>query len=142
MISREPIYAALFAKLQAIQGVVTCSRILKHWSEVGTAEQPALYLAQKSMTAEVTFGKPTRWTLEAEVYIYVRTDRLTEPPATQMNNLIDAVEAALAPDQSTPNVQTLGGLVSHCWINGKIETDEGTLGEQAVAVIPINMLAA
>ena len=45
-----------------------------------------------------------------------------------------------AADAALRNVQTLGGLVSDCWISGKIETDEGALGGQAVAIIPIEMI--
>jgi hypothetical protein len=35
---------------------------------------------------------------------------------------------------------TLGGLVNYCRIEGDIETDEGLLGEQAVAIIPVSIL--
>ncbi|HXP74621.1 MAG TPA: hypothetical protein VN823_10790 [Stellaceae bacterium] len=56
-----------------------------------------------------------------------------------MNPLLDAIETALAPDLVT-NVQSLGGLVAHCWIAGKVETDEGVLGGQAVAIVPIEIL--
>ena len=37
--------------------------------------------------------------------------------------------------------QTLGGLVHDCRIAGDIETDEGRLGDQAVAIIPIEMMS-
>jgi hypothetical protein len=30
--------------------------------------------------------------------------------------------------------------VKHCWISGAIETDEGVLGGQAVAIVPIEIL--
>lgn len=34
---------------------------------------------------------------------------------------------------------TLGSLTYQAWINGKIETDEGTLGGQSVAIVPIRI---
>src|SRR6185437_9432536 len=133
---------ALFATLSAAADFVTASRRLRHWSHVGPAEQPALFQAQKSETARRTRGLPPRWTLEVDLFIYAQaTDELTAP-ASVLNPLLDAIEAALAPagaDLGT-GVQRLGGLVSHCWISGKIQTDEGVLGGQAVAIVPIEIV--
>ena len=58
-----------------------------------------------------------------------------------LNPLLDAVEAALAP-AATTGVQDLGlpAMVQHAAIAGKIDTDEGTLGDQAVAIIPVEIL--
>lgn len=138
--NREPIYAALFALLEGAAEFATVSRRLRHWGDVGAAEQPALFLAQKGETAIRNRGAPPKWTLAVDLYLYCRApDELTSP-AMAMNPLIDAIEAALAPvggDAALRNVQTLGGLVSDCWISGKIETDEGALGGQAVAIIPV-----
>ena len=39
-------------------------------------------------------------------------------------------------------MQTLGGLAAHAWTAGKIETDEGVLGGQAVAIVPVEILVA
>jgi hypothetical protein len=36
--------------------------------------------------------------------------------------------------------QTLNGIVSHCWISGKIEIIEGVLNNQGIAIIPVDML--
>ena len=49
---REPIYAALFTLASGAANFVTVSRRLRHWSDVGAAEQPALFMIQKSETAE------------------------------------------------------------------------------------------
>lgn len=141
MINREPIYAALFARLAASAGYVTTSRRLKHWNDVSYTEQPALFMAQRGEVATTTGrGLTTEWTLNVDVYVYVRTDG-GQPPGPLLNQLLDAIEAALAPSQ-IENVQTLGGLVHWCRIEGAIETDEGTLGDQAVAIIPISMFVS
>ena len=135
--NREQIYSALFAKLQAVAGFTTVSRRLKLWDDVPQSEQPALFMAQKRESATGEPGLNRVWTFEVDVYLYARTcDDKEESPATTINPLVDAVIAALAPDPIT-NKQTLGGLVQHAWIEGTIETDEGVLGEQGVAVIPI-----
>lgn len=140
--NREAIYSALFARLQGIPGLASTSRKLRHWSDVGQSEQPALFCAQGSQTAlpgDPTLGLPTKWTLNADLYLYARTDG-EQVSAAVLNPILDAIEAALKPDNPTRRTQTLGGLVERCWIEGEIQTDEGTLGDQAVAIVPIRML--
>lgn len=137
--TREPIYNALFAKLAAAAGFATASRRLRHWSDVGAAEQPALFQVQKSETVRRDAGLPPKWTLGIDLFVYAHAPDDATAATTVMNPLLDAIEAALAPDPLS-NLQTLGGLVAHCWIAGKVETDEGVLGGQAVAIVPIEIL--
>jgi len=142
MIEREPIYAALLALAQGAAGFVTVDRRLRHWSSVSPAEQPALFMSQKAETASVkTLGASTLWTLSADLYLYVHSSDPFAAPASLLNPLIDAVEAALAPSPAT-GIQDLGlpDMVSHAYIAGKLETDEGVLGDQAVAIIPVEIL--
>jgi hypothetical protein len=58
-----------------------------------------------------------------------------------LNPLIDAVEAALAPSPAA-GLQNLDlpAMVQHAAIAGKIDTDEGALGDQAIAIIPVEIL--
>ena len=143
--TREPIYAALFALLAGAAGFATASRRLRHWSDVAAAEQPALFMAQKSETAEQKRGLPTKWTCDIDAYLYCRAPDELTPPTAVLNPLLDAIEAALAPasgGDAAANVQTLGGLAFQAWINGKIETDEGTLGGQSVAIVPIRIIVS
>jgi hypothetical protein len=142
MISREPIYAALFGLLETAADFTAVDRRLRHWSDVAPAEQPALFMAQKSELAKInTLGAPTVWTLSVDVYIYVHSSDPYLAPATVLNPLLDAVEAALAPSVTT-GLQDLGlpATVQHAYIAGKVETDEGVLGDQAVAIVPIEIL--
>jgi hypothetical protein len=142
---REEIYQALFSLLQQVTGAPTCSRHLLHWSDVAPAAQPALYLTTVGEGFERIHGLPPKRVLRARVWLYTcSSPNLATPPSTQINELLDAIEAALAPTEPSPDglgmVQTLGGLVYHCWIEGNIETDEGYLGSQGVCVIPISIL--
>jgi hypothetical protein len=139
--NREAIYAGLFNKVAAIGGFVTTSRLLKHWAEVSPDLQPALYQAQASESAETITGCPTKWMLHVKLYLYVRTDGLT-PPSTIMNPLLDAIDAAMQYRNPITGKNDLGGLPGVEWarIDGEIQTDEGTLGQQAVAVVPILIL--
>ena len=135
--TREPVYAALFALLSGAASFATASRRLRHWSDVGPAEQPALFVVQKSETAERKASLPAKWRASVDVYMYAHAPDDETAPATVLNPLLDAIEAALAPVGA---VQTLGGLAAHAWIAGKIETDEGVLGGQAVAIVPVEIL--
>lgn len=138
--TRETIYAALYAKLTAIPGIVTTGRRLKHWSDVPAEQQPALYLIQRNETPSQVKGVPAKWSLKADLYLYVNTGNDENiAPATLLNPLLDAIEAVLAVEPFS-GFQTLGGLVSHAWIAGTIETSEGVLGNQEVAIIPIEIL--
>ncbi len=137
--TREPIIAALFAKLSAVPGLALSSRILRHYTELRPADQPALFLAPQSQLATRKRGFPTVWTISANVYLYVKRSGNDIVPDSLMNPLLDAIEAALDPAGGV-EVQTLGGLCDHAWIEGAIETDEGVLGDQAIAIIPIRIL--
>jgi hypothetical protein len=136
--NREAIYAALFAKVSAAAHFVTTSRRLRHWGDVKPGEQPALFQSQVNESASPKLGYPTKWTMNVRLYVYVQSPQNSPAPSSALNPLLDAVEAALAPDPVT-NRQTLNGACYHCAINGTIETDEGTLGVQSVAIIPLTI---
>ena len=127
---REPIYAALFAKLSELPGIKVASRTFKHFSDCAPADQPALYMVQRHESATTTPGLKTVWTLSCDLLLYAHTKGNKKiAPASVLNPLLDAVEAAFAVDNHVLNKCTLGGLVQHAWIEGTIETDEGLLGE-------------
>lgn len=143
MISREPIYAALFARLQACYPWVTSSRILKHWADVPAQLQPAMFMTQVGENAETISRQRPKWRLHVKAYVYMHAATQSGVIASQLlNPVLDAVSQALQPDYPTQESQTLGGLVSYARIEGNLETDEGFLGDQAVAIIPITLLTA
>lgn len=144
-VTRETVYAALFALLSNVDGFVTYSRRLKHWSNVIAEEQPALFQVQGHQAPQQTGrGIPPKWLLRAELYVYVNAGKDSSVvPAISLNKLLDSIEAALKPSTGTDlmqNVQTLGGIVSHCWLDGEIEVFDGALGEQSIAIVPISIL--
>ena len=144
MIQREAIYAALWSLAAEAAQFATASRRLRHWSDVSPNEQPALFMSEKGAVAKVpALGAPVVYTLFADLYLYAHSADPYLSPTTILNPLLDAVEAALAPSPVT-GIQNLGlpAMVSHAYIAGRIETDEGVLGDQAIAVIPIEILAA
>ena len=137
---REEIALALFAKLSAVPGFVTVSRKMKHWSDTPASEQPSLFVRQTGQVYEQNLGLPPRLILNFEVAVYAQSSDPGDIPTSIQNALLDDVAAALAPDDFGTKALTLGGLCKHCWIDGNIETDEGLLGQQTVALIPIKVL--
>lgn len=142
MINRETIYAALWALGAGTARFASANRRLRHWSDVSPAEQPALFMSEKGSHAVTKkLGAPIAWTLYAEFYIYAHSSDPYLAPGTILNPLLDALEAALAPSPTT-GIQDLGlpELVQHVYIAGKIETDQGVLGDQAIAIVPVEVL--
>jgi len=137
--NREAIYNALFNKVKVLKSIKTASRILVHYDEVPARDQPALYQTQISETPIQQKGMPVKWNLKVNLHLYVnRGSDHKIIPSQEINKLIDAIELILKPDAS--GFQTLDGVVSHCWISGTIITSEGLLGDQEVAIIPIDIL--
>lgn len=139
--SRETIYAAVFNILNGLVAFATRSRDLKHWVDVSANLQPAVYMNQTGESANTVTGSPTKWTLRLDVYIYARVQSDQNPGAV-LNPLIDAVCNALNvvhPITGRTNLGIAG--VEWVRVEGNIETDEGSLGEQAVAIIPVIIYA-
>lgn len=138
--NREAIYSALFAQLTTAAGFATFSRRLKHWEEVPAVAQPALFQVQKSEEVKARTSLPSKVLMHLDLYLYSTATDAAVSSSIAMNALLDAVADALQPASGQLN-QTLGGLVDYCRISGVIETDEGALGAQAVAIVPIEILA-
>jgi hypothetical protein len=142
-VDREAIFAALTSRLSGALAPATVSRKVRHWSEVPPSEQPAAFIEQGDQTGEAEYGKPTKWNLKATVYVYV-TDTTAAGPYPALNGLVQAVERALsgAPGErfSAGGPTTLAGLVQSCRVTGVTDSG-GALGDQAVAVIDVDILA-
>ncbi len=142
MIVRENIYAALFAaatlNLQT-NGVVTISRRLKHWADVPSDRQPAVYMLQRQESVNPeTPGELAYWTFKVDLYVYVWTAP-DKNPGPIINPIIDLIHANFIAAQNSDGSATLGGLVMDAYIDGTIETSEGCLGDQEVAIIPVTV---
>jgi hypothetical protein len=139
MIARETIYTALFALVTAAPGLKKTSRRLIAWEEVAPADQPALFMVQRTEMAKVVTRLPTVWTLKVDLVLYGNNSAQDSvAPMSLLNPIVDYIVAAMLPP-IVPYEQTLGGLVERCRIDGEIITDEGVLGNQAVVVIPVEI---
>jgi len=142
MIIRESIYNALWELAAGAASFVSMNRRLRHWTDVAPAEQPALFMSEKGGTAVTkALGAPIVWTLYADFYVYVHSSDPYLAPTMLLNPLLDALEVALTPSPAT-GIQNLGlpEMVQHAYIAGKVETDEGVLGDQAIAIVPVEVL--
>lgn len=152
--NREAIYSALFTLFANLAGsdntllFKTATRNLKTFEELPPEGQPAILMQQRTESGRYVRGLPTVWEGHVVLYVYVTTQAMVDQsvvPAEILNPLLDAIEAAIAPDkfdQDPDGVVTLGGLVSHVAIEGTIEIFQGDLGNQEVAMVPITFLTA
>ena len=136
--TREPIYSALFALLAGISAVRFSSRRLQAFTTVSAADQPALFMEQKSEQCVTHTNMPSLWSLHVDILVYVNTGG-NDPavtPSMLLNPVLDAVMNALMPPIAIGE-QTLGGLVSRCRLDGNVEIVEGVQGDQALAIVPV-----
>jgi hypothetical protein len=150
--NRENIYAAVFVIFSAAASFKTTGRRVVTWADVDKERQPALFMAQAGESALRVKGFPAKWTISVKLYLYCHAENDHAPVGPVMNPLLDAI-AALVQTKANPDgsrrpllpgeTNDLGiAGVSHCWIEGNIETDEGALGSQGVAIIPVSILVA
>ena len=138
MIIRESIYAALWTLGAGAASFASANRRLRHWAEVAPTEQPALFMAEKGGHAVTkALGSPITWTLYADFYVYVHSSDPYLAPARPRARREAGSEALPA-----TGIQNLGlpAMVQHAYIAGKIETDAGVLGDQAIAIVPVEIL--
>lgn len=138
--SRETAFVALFTKLQTLSGSFnTIDRKLQLLESIAPPLLPALFVTVGKQTVAVRAGVPPRRTLHAELFIYVSSADAKVASGIQLNTLIDAVEACLAPPAYQAQ-QTLGGAVAHAWVEGTIDVYEAVKTQRAAALIPVTML--
>lgn len=123
----------------------TVSRRVKLFSDVDTGSQPACFQAEHTSTEGQTTNLPYKTTLEANWIIYHATGKDKKAiPAIENNLIIKGVRIALEPKPNDPGFldrrNTLGGLVHHCFISGRIFRDPGDIDDQAMIVVPIKLL--
>ena len=140
-LDRNAIYDALFNLGVASSEFATTGRRVQLWNSVDA--QPALFLrsGDDSYPERDVRRSRVQVTLHAEFWIYYNTADKNEAPGIMLDSLISALEDALRPGVMC-QCQTLGlPYVSHCWIEGEINKDDGALTGQAIARIPIKILA-
>lgn len=151
-VNREACWAALFALLQAKlagMGIVTMGRQHVQPPSLSPEQQPALFVVQtRESRAPMPPGLPVKLCLDGFLILYLQVptslDQIvgqeTSLAATQINVLLKAIDDALQPDNLVTGKQTLGGLVTHCWLEGDVDMDPGIFSSQGAAILPVKML--
>lgn len=140
---RDGILNALFQRLKSQLGVAVVTIGRRHMMppQLTSAMQPALFVIQGSETRDPhPRGTGGKLTMRALLVAYCYDTTANVDGSTQLNILIGKIEDALAPDNLSTNVQTLGDKAYHCWIDGEADVDPGVFGQQAVAIIPVTIL--
>lgn len=153
--NREAIFNALFSLVspgegqggkivgQAGETLAFTSRRMRLFPDLPAV--PALCQAEYGETFVQQTGLPHRRSLSAAWMVYHRAgEDPSAVPSTTTNNLLDALEAAIRPQVGDPGYlaqrQTLGGLIHHGYIDGKVIRVPGDLDGEALVVIPITLL--
>lgn len=148
--SRDPIFQALFALGQAIAWTDPVTGQPGQWQmtrrrlstpdQIGADEQPALLQAETEETIAQLTKMPSKRILTAAWVIYLKPYEAPSSTGPLLNTVLDAVDAAFAPDDLSGEACTLGGLVIHAWIDGAVFKDAGDLDQQAMLIVPIKLL--
>lgn len=137
---RELIYTTLFNYLKdnLSDDIKLFSRRLRHFNDVGEADTPALFLTQNNEISEAITNMPTKWTFTPEIYLYVNIGNDNDlSPYTILNPILDKIQFLFDIKMNTN--YNMDGLINHVKIAGTIENDGGTLGQIAVAIIPLQI---
>lgn len=141
--NREAIQASLFDHLTGnatgLTDLKTASRRLKPPQDVGAGNCPALFQVYKGETVEWSGMQPLKRTMHLDLVLYVHSGDKSFPTSSLLGPMLDAIEQSFGAGDPV-RVLTLGGLARRVTINGRIETDEGLLGEYAYAIVPVDIL--
>ena len=142
--TREQAMIALFNLLTSAYSFNYTSRRPITASGLATLSMPALLLIDDD--EEHVKGKyvtPAIRTLSCAAWIFISTGQdVSITPATLLNNIIDLIDpvsnGVLKPG---PNGrQTLGNLVTDCYIEGKVQKDPGVQGGIGFAHVPMKII--
>lgn len=157
MIDEEAIFAALAELMPTVRWTragdpdpltrefVTVDRRVRLFADVAANQQPACFQAEWATDEQQTTGMPYKTVLMANWIIFQCIGKDKKAKGAIENNLIiGGCRKALAPLPSDPGFpdkrNTLGGLVYHCFISGRIFKDPGDIDDQGMIVIPIKLL--
>lgn len=157
MIDEEAIFVALAERMATVRWTrsvdpdpltrefITTSRRVRLFADVAANQQPACFQAEWATDEQQVTSMPYKSTLMANWIIFQCIGKDKKAIGAIENNLIiGGCRTALAPLPTDPGFHdkrnTLGGLVYHCFISGRIFKDPGDIDDQGMIVIPIKLL--
>ena len=150
-VAREAVMASLVALLEGVvlsspvnsqTQFVSVSRRLKLWADVPKSQRPALFVSEhREQPNYQSEALPCKTTLSVDLFIYIDASDRNTVPGSALNTIMDALDAALMASPVANNRQTLGGLVSHCRVDGAVLKDPGDLDDDGLLWVPLKILA-
>lgn len=144
--TREAIMTALVTQLAGITADTTplksCSRRVRDPENVASNDRPALFLVEHLDNWErlaPNIQAKRMLTVWALLYTDIGADE-NAIPMTQINQFIESIEAALAPDNRATNTFTLGGLVFSCMLKGEGFRAAGDTTGKSLTALPIEII--
>ena len=140
---REAAVTALLATVTgAFAWATPPSRRLKLWSDVPRLTRPACFLFEGGNETHANTTSPiSRRTIEVRLFVYTDASSLVSPPASQLNTIADALDAALAPKAADIPLgrNTLGGAAYWARIEGSTLKAPGDLDGDGILVVPVKI---
>jgi hypothetical protein len=144
MTSREAALEALASLVASAYGWVSGpSRRLKLWTDVAMANRPACFIFEGGFESySWSEGAVPKRAIEAKIFIYLNAKDPSICGASLLNEAMDALDSAFAVSGADLLVgrNTLGGLVYHCRIDGKLMKDPGDLDGDALLIVPVKLI--
>ena len=138
--------AAVTALLAAVTGAFAWptppSRRLKLWADVPRPTRPACFLFEGGNETHANTTSPIgRRTIEVRLFVYTDASLPTVPPASQLNTIADALDAALTPKGADIPLgrNTLGGAAYWARIEGASLKAPGDLDGDGILVVPVRI---
>ena len=143
--TREQVATAIFNLVSAAYPFVTTSRRLKLWGDVPLEQQPAFYQTQGEAqiyrySSGTVYGSQNRQ-MKVRLWFYGNAKDPSIIGATLLNNILDAVDAALAPTggDAQTGKNSLGGLVDSCRIANVPLFDAGDIDGQGLLIVDLEV---
>jgi hypothetical protein len=144
MTTREDALEALATLLaSAFDWTTGPSRRLKLWTDVSMANRPACFIFEGGFESySWSEGAVAKRVIEPKVFVYLNAKDPNVIGASLLNDVMDALDDAfaLSGDDLLIGRKTLGGLVYHCRIDGKLMKDPGDLDGDALLIVPVKMI--
>jgi hypothetical protein len=142
MATREQALVALLSAVKAQNYFVATGRRARDPTAITPALSPACFLVVSGeRIRRETPAKPPIRTLLVSAFLYNDAGPdLNVIPETGLNGAMEALEAALAPDDAVRNACTLGGLVYAAYLNGEPRRAPAEITGKALAIAPIEII--
>jgi len=149
MTARKTIAAALLTKLTAGGAFTASGRRDSKPEQAASIGAPGLFLLKPREVYTYESGAngvpPVRdLHFLALIYTDVGTTDPTQVPADVIDDLLDAIDTALAPSPSDQVMngarQTLGGIVYDCRIEGDVDIAPGDVQGKGMVLVPIRVV--